>query len=164
MRGSVPLLSRGLKAAVDPSRQLRAGKRCSLDLPRSSPAACRQTDLEDRPRKPYTADCLHSLGTFYSASGSLFLVGLMMVAVIALFQPGTALRRWQHTIQALRNLSSGPFLSMDRRPAEPSAAPIIYARTTPAANSSRTPPSRPRPRLVAVGRRAIVMMPEGQPP
>jgi len=140
-------------------------KGVSLDLPRSSPAACRQTDLEDRPRKPYTADCLHSLGTFYSASGSLCQVGLMMVAVIALFQPGTALRRrWQHTIQAVRKLSSGPFLSMDHRPAEPSAAPIIYARTTPAANSSRTPPSRPRPRLVAVGRRAILMMPEGQRP
>jgi cytochrome c553 len=36
----------------------------------------------------------------------LFLVGLMMVAVIALFQPGTALRRWQHACH--RPGSGGP--------------------------------------------------------
>src|SRR5262249_32982936 len=104
--------------AGEPYRQSRAAKRYSSDLPRSSPAACHQTNLEDRPCKPYSADCSRSLGTFCSASGSSFLVGLLMVAVIALFQRGTALRRWRHTICTVRELSFWAIPSMR------SAAPL----------------------------------------
>ena len=62
---------------------------------------------------------------FCSASGLSFLVGLLMVAVIALVQRGMALRRWRHTIGTVRELLFGPFLQCD----QPPRRTIILGRT-----------------------------------
>src|SRR5262249_51035992 len=87
------------------------------DPPRSLPAACRQTGLEDRPCKPHTTEYLHSLGTFYSTSASSCRAEWTMVrtvsfpaewimALTASFVRSMAPLTWSDTVMA-RKLSSG---------------------------------------------------------
>src|SRR5262249_54132504 len=102
------------------------------------PAACHQTDLEDRPCRPHMSEYLHSLGTFYSASASWFRAESTMVRIVsfpaestmaptASFVRSMAPSRWSDTVMA-RKLSSGRSYKSVARLAAPVAGGRRAAR------------------------------------